>query len=159
MRPKDPVALGNRAQAYLNCDKPIEAEADCNEALSVAPDTVKVLYRRAVARKLLGRYAEASIDVDRVLLLDSRNRLAANLRSELTQLNAQQREKELKALSAAAMKAAVYEPVISTSARVEERYDAEDLMLLRKQSGSGSSQQAQEEQWIDVPVNYVLGLE
>lgn len=65
--PADPVAYGNRAQAFLKLDKYVtttvicyrgglisryaDAERDCTSALDRQKDNIKALYRRALARR------------------------------------------------------------------------------------------------------------
>eukprot|EP00965_Chrysotila_dentata_P107713 3557885-Pleurochrysis_carterae.AAC.1 len=49
------VFYGNRAQCFASLDKHAEAEADCDAALAIAPDYVKALCRRAIAREKQAR--------------------------------------------------------------------------------------------------------
>ncbi|EDO31207.1 predicted protein [Nematostella vectensis] len=49
------------------------AEKDANTALGLQPDNVKALYRRALARKALGKYDTAAKDLLSLVKIDSKN--------------------------------------------------------------------------------------
>ncbi len=86
-----------------------EAEADCDMALVAQPGNLKALYRRAVARKLQHRPLEALGDVEKVMWRDQHNAAALELRRELLQMQAAQREHERVAGIAAKVKSWAYQ--------------------------------------------------
>eukprot|EP00755_Sulcionema_specki_P012344 Sspe_Gene.8342::Locus_2841_Transcript_1_1_Confidence_1.000_Length_1232::g.8342::m.8342 len=63
------ACFSNRAECFLKLKKFNEAEADCTAALSEAPENIKALYRRALARKELNDFDNAKADIDRALKL------------------------------------------------------------------------------------------
>ncbi|CAE7232606.1 OGFOD2 [Symbiodinium natans] len=82
------ILRSNRAFARIKLRQWAEAESDCSEALSLNASNAKALYRRAMARKELGKYDAALADVDTLLpLLDQSNsKDAQSLREELLRL-------------------------------------------------------------------------
>ncbi|CAD6581164.1 MAG: hypothetical protein TREMPRED_002939 [Tremellales sp. Tagirdzhanova-0007] len=74
--PGEPMGYSNRAAAYLKLEKYKDAEKDCTIALELAAGTIKALYRRALARKGLGRIQDATTDVREILRLESGNEVA-----------------------------------------------------------------------------------
>lgn len=71
--PTEPTYPLNRAMAYIKLNKFIDAERDCTTALSLSPNNVKALYRRATARMGAGKLQEAKQDYEEVLRLDPKN--------------------------------------------------------------------------------------
>ena len=63
--------LANRAAAFMKLKRWDEALADCEQSLSLKPDNVKVLLRRAACRKEKGDLEEAVRDIEAALRLDS----------------------------------------------------------------------------------------
>jgi len=61
------MLYSNRALAQIKLQRWVEAEEDCTQALTLSPDNVKAQWRRATARKELGRASEALEDVEKVL--------------------------------------------------------------------------------------------
>jgi len=58
------VVRANRAMVLLKLNRYAEAEADCTTVLAKEPDNVKVLWRRATARRQLGKTADAVAGAD-----------------------------------------------------------------------------------------------
>ena len=81
--PLDPLPLSNRAQCWLKLRQWAEADRDCTAALELDGTNVKALYRRALARKGLGKIDEAAADVDRVLAIEPANKPALQLRRDV----------------------------------------------------------------------------
>ncbi|CBQ71828.1 conserved hypothetical protein [Sporisorium reilianum SRZ2] len=71
--PTEPTYALNRAMAYIKLGKYIDAERDCTTALSLSPNNVKALYRRATARVGADRLELAIADYEAVLRLDPKN--------------------------------------------------------------------------------------
>jgi tetratricopeptide (TPR) repeat protein len=61
------VLHSNRAFAYIKLCRWEEAESDCSSSLSICPTGVKALYRRALARIELKRFADALTDIENSL--------------------------------------------------------------------------------------------
>ncbi|QRV77502.1 RNA polymerase II-associated protein 3 [Ceratobasidium sp. AG-Ba] len=59
----DPTFPLNRAAAYLKLNKNQDAERDCSTVLKLQPNNVKALFRRAQARVVLGKFADARTDL------------------------------------------------------------------------------------------------
>lgn len=68
-------------QAWMMADQPDRAFAAATMGLTIAPDDVELLLDRAIALGMLGRYAEATEDLDRVLALDPQRAAAWVLRA------------------------------------------------------------------------------
>ena len=81
--PLDPLPLSNRAQCWLKLHQWSEADRDCTAALELDRTNVKALYRRAMARKELGKLAEAAADIDRVIGVEPANKPAVQLQRDL----------------------------------------------------------------------------
>ena len=64
------ILLSNRAMAHLKLQEYGKAEADCCGALDLKPDHVKSLTRRATARRRLGRFKLALVDLRKAQGLD-----------------------------------------------------------------------------------------
>lgn len=95
--PGDHLVLGNRSQAYLNIHCYLQAEIDCDKALSIEPNYTKARYRRAVARKEQGNWEGSLEDLDRVLIENTSHSHAEKLRAEcLKKLEAKRKEEEEK---------------------------------------------------------------
>lgn len=71
--PTDPTYPLNRAMAYIKLGKFIDAERDCTIALSLSPNNVKALYRRATAEVGANKLDQAVEDYERVLRLHPSN--------------------------------------------------------------------------------------
>ncbi|KAI0660128.1 hypothetical protein C8Q70DRAFT_75804 [Cubamyces menziesii] len=76
-----PAYMTNLAAALLKLNLWEIADSAASRALVQEPTNVKALYRRALARKGLSRFAAAEADLQRLLQLDRSNQMA---RSELT---------------------------------------------------------------------------
>ncbi|KAL5112418.1 RNA polymerase II-associated protein 3 [Taenia crassiceps] len=76
LAPENPLLYSNRALALCKLERFASAEADCSTALTINPKLVKALYRRAHARKALGKLDEAISDLKRVLDIEARNSAA-----------------------------------------------------------------------------------
>ncbi|KAJ3834269.1 hypothetical protein F5878DRAFT_630971, partial [Lentinula raphanica] len=63
----------NRAAAYLKLGKNEDAERDCIRVLTQNTTNVKALFRRAQARKALGKLTEAENDLKQAIALDPSN--------------------------------------------------------------------------------------
>ncbi|SNX83278.1 uncharacterized protein MEPE_01985 [Melanopsichium pennsylvanicum] len=63
----------NRAMAYLKLGKFLDAERDCTTALSMSPNNVKALYRRATASIGANELEKAVEDYEAVIRLDPKN--------------------------------------------------------------------------------------
>jgi len=74
----------NRAFAYIKLRQWQDADEDCSKALALNPESVKALYRRAMARQELGRAAAALEDVEAALRLQPDPQLTA-MRDKLRQ--------------------------------------------------------------------------
>jgi tetratricopeptide (TPR) repeat protein len=95
--PGDHLVLGNRAQAYLAIHCYLQAEIDCDKALSIEPTYTKARYRRAVARKEQGNWSDSLQDLDIVLRENSAYTQASKLRTEcIKRIEAKQKEDEEK---------------------------------------------------------------
>ncbi|XP_071483672.1 sperm-associated antigen 1-like [Diadema antillarum] len=98
------VSYTNRALCYLKLDQPEDAMADCSEALKRDPQSIKALYRRAQARKMLSNFQESIRDLMDLLKIDQNN-LAAKKELEIVkdawrkELREQQQQKEAEASS------------------------------------------------------------
>ncbi|XP_065063184.1 sperm-associated antigen 1-like [Rhopilema esculentum] len=71
--PNEVACYTNRSLCYLKLNKPLEAETDATKALSLQKDNIKALFRRASARKMLNRYADAMDDLSQLLECDKSN--------------------------------------------------------------------------------------
>ncbi|SPO24794.1 uncharacterized protein UTRI_01779_B [Ustilago trichophora] len=71
--PTEPTYPLNRAMAYIKLDKFVDAERDCTTALSLSPNNVKALYRRATAKVGADELESAIGDYEAVLRLDTGN--------------------------------------------------------------------------------------
>jgi tetratricopeptide (TPR) repeat protein len=95
--PGDHLVLGNRAQAYLAIHCYMQAELDCDKALSIEPTYTKARYRRAVARKEQGNWEGSLKDLDIVLIENSAHTQASKLRTEcVKRIEAKKKEDEEK---------------------------------------------------------------
>ena len=75
----------------------LQAELDCDKALSIEPTYTKARFRRAVARKEQGNWAGSLEDLERVLVENVAHSQAEKLRKEcLLKLAAKQKEEEEK---------------------------------------------------------------
>ena len=81
--PLDPLPLSNRAQCWLKLQQWSEADRDCSAALELDATNVKALYRRAMARRGLGRLEDAATDADRCLAIEPVNKPALQLKREV----------------------------------------------------------------------------
>ncbi|KAH8547883.1 hypothetical protein BGW37DRAFT_509078 [Umbelopsis sp. PMI_123] len=63
----------NRAMAYLKSERFVEAERDSTIGLKLQPQHVKALFRRGMARRQLGKLAEARADLEQALQLSMDN--------------------------------------------------------------------------------------
>lgn len=92
----EPTYPLNRAMAYIKLGKFTDAERDCTTALSLSPNNVKALYRRATARVGADRLELAITDFEDVLRLDPKNTEAkaglARARQEMEKKAASRRE-------------------------------------------------------------------
>lgn len=61
------TVLSNRAQCFLKLGEHLKAVEDCTSALTITPDNVKALFRRAVAEEALGEKRDALRDFQEVL--------------------------------------------------------------------------------------------
>ncbi|TGZ73520.1 hypothetical protein CRM22_001466 [Opisthorchis felineus] len=84
LTPEDPVPLTNRAFAHLKLERYASAEADCSAALALDSKFIKALFRRALARKNLGKTDEAICDLECILQLDPDNKATVKELSSLT---------------------------------------------------------------------------
>ncbi len=88
LRPNDASVLANRAQVLLSLGRAAEAEEDCSVGIQVggkgAP-VVKLLYRRALARRERGRMAQALKDALEAADLEPRSPHIAKLINDLRQ--------------------------------------------------------------------------
>jgi tetratricopeptide (TPR) repeat protein len=64
------VILCNRAQVYLRQKSYAAAVEDCTSSLTLAPDSVKAMFRRATALEMLGNIDDAIKDYREVLKMD-----------------------------------------------------------------------------------------
>jgi tetratricopeptide (TPR) repeat protein len=86
LRPDDATVLANRALVLLGLGRAEEAEDDCTAGLQVAgtgAPLVKLLYRRALARRERGRMAQALKDALEAANLEPRSPHIAKLVDEL----------------------------------------------------------------------------
>lgn len=74
--PDDAVYYGNRSYCYLQLKLWEAAENDCNRALELKPDYLKVALRRANIRKKRRNIHGAAKDYNLVLILDPKNSTA-----------------------------------------------------------------------------------
>ncbi|XP_053206173.1 uncharacterized protein LOC128390474 [Panonychus citri] len=70
------LLFGNRAQSYLNLNRPEEAIEDCDCALKLDSNYVKGYLRRGTAFKLLHEYEKAAVDFEKVIQLEPNNKQA-----------------------------------------------------------------------------------
>lgn len=70
LKARNYVAFSNRAMANLRMKDFVSAESDCNCALSIQPDHIKSIVRRASARTFLGKHRAALADLYYALELD-----------------------------------------------------------------------------------------
>ena len=78
------VLLKNRAACYLKLQQYSLAQSDCSQVLTIVPNDVKALYRRAVACRALGNMSDAFSDVKLLLSVDPKNKEATALAQQLT---------------------------------------------------------------------------
>ncbi|TKY86769.1 hypothetical protein EX895_004409 [Sporisorium graminicola] len=94
--PTEPTYPLNRAMAYIKLGKHIDAERDCTTALSLSPNNVKALYRRATARMGADKLELAIEDYETVLRHDPKNAEAkaglAKARQDLQKSSVRRRE-------------------------------------------------------------------
>ncbi|XP_035546720.1 translocon at the outer membrane of chloroplasts 64-like isoform X1 [Juglans regia] len=76
----------NRALAYLELGSYLQAEADCNQAITLDKKNVKAYLRRATAREMLGYYKEAIEDFRYALVLEPTNKRASQSVERLRKL-------------------------------------------------------------------------
>nr|CDS32354.1 RNA polymerase II associated protein 3 [Hymenolepis microstoma] len=74
--PENPLFYTNRAIALYKMERYASSESDCSTALNMNPKLVKGLFRRAQARKALGKVEEAISDLKRILEIEPRNSAA-----------------------------------------------------------------------------------
>uniref|UniRef100_T1HXC1 TPR_REGION domain-containing protein n=1 Tax=Rhodnius prolixus TaxID=13249 RepID=T1HXC1_RHOPR len=74
--PDDAVYYGNRSYCYVQLKLWEAAEKDCDRALELKPDYLKVILRRANIRKEIGNIHGAAKDYNLVLILDPKNSVA-----------------------------------------------------------------------------------
>lgn len=84
LSPGNHLVLGNRAQAYIGIHCFLQAEMDCDQALAIEPSYTKARYRRAVACKEQGKFAEAIKDLEAVLKEEPEHKTAKGLMAEAT---------------------------------------------------------------------------
>ncbi|KAI9065683.1 TPR-like protein [Trametes sanguinea] len=72
----DPTYMSNLAAALLNLKLWEAADSAASRGLMQDPINIKLLYRRAVARRALSRYKAAEADLRRLLTLDRNNQSA-----------------------------------------------------------------------------------
>uniref|UniRef100_A0A1I8GMG3 RPAP3_C domain-containing protein n=1 Tax=Macrostomum lignano TaxID=282301 RepID=A0A1I8GMG3_9PLAT len=77
LRPNDPVSYTNRAVCYIKLDQPNDAVYECNMALELEPNNMKAIFRRGVARKMLGFYRESLLDFNLAKSFDPLNKQIA----------------------------------------------------------------------------------
>ena len=63
LKQRNYVGFSNRAMAYIKLKEYLRAESDCTSALSIEPQHVKSLIRRATARNALGKHRAALQDL------------------------------------------------------------------------------------------------
>lgn len=88
LRPNDASVLANRAQVLLRLGRAAEAEEDCSVGMQVGGKgtlLVKLLYRRALARRERGRMAQALKDALEAADLEPRSAHIAKLINDLRQ--------------------------------------------------------------------------
>lgn len=86
MKARNYIAFSNRAMAYLKLKENLRAEQDCDSALSIEPEHIKSLSRRAAARNALGKHRAALADLfeaQRLLLDTSSSSVSANDRKSI----------------------------------------------------------------------------
>ncbi|XP_074314736.1 hsp70-Hsp90 organizing protein 1-like [Silene latifolia] len=89
------AAYGNRAMAYIQLNKFIEAENDCTEALKIDGHFFKAYARRAMARTKLGCDLEGALaDIQAAMRLDSNNREMEELYAEIVSMKGATEAKE-----------------------------------------------------------------
>jgi hypothetical protein len=76
--------------ANLKLNRFAEAERDCTASLSHEAGNIKVLLRRATARKALEKYDAAISDVDKIIWKESSNKTAIQLKKDLLECKAKQ---------------------------------------------------------------------
>lgn len=84
--PTNAVYPANRALCRLKLGKAAEAEQDCTQALVLDAKYTKAYYRRATARRELGKYVLALDDLNMVLQLDPANRQAVEEKRAVNEL-------------------------------------------------------------------------
>ncbi|KAH9623010.1 hypothetical protein KSS87_009633 [Heliosperma pusillum] len=89
------ATYGNRAMAYIELNKFIEAEKDCTDALKIDDQYFKAYARRAMARTKLGCDLQGALDDVRVALrLESNNQEMEKLYAKLVSMKAATEAKE-----------------------------------------------------------------
>ena len=81
---------GNAAACHLRMARPEEALAHCDDAVFFDPQYGKVFLRRARAKQLLGRAADAVPDVERCVALDPTDEAARTMLAEVKKEAARQ---------------------------------------------------------------------
>nr|CDS32355.1 RNA polymerase II associated protein 3 [Hymenolepis microstoma] len=76
LAPENPLLYTNRAIALYKLERYASSESDCSIAISMNAKLVKGFYRRAQARKALGKVEEAISDLKRILDIEPRNSAA-----------------------------------------------------------------------------------
>lgn len=87
------VFYSNRAACWLKLENYDNALSDANSSLTVAPNDIKALYRRALAHEALGNSVVAFRDVKQVLAIDPKNADAIEAAQRLTATIKKQAEK------------------------------------------------------------------
>lgn len=78
------IILKNRAACYLKLQQHLAALSDCTQALHIAPNDIKTLYRRALAYESIGNLTDAFADLKRLLSIEPQNKEATELARKLT---------------------------------------------------------------------------
>ncbi|KOC70175.1 RNA polymerase II-associated protein 3 [Habropoda laboriosa] len=79
----DAIFYANRALCQLKLNNFFSAESDCSAAIQLDENYVKAYHRRATARMNLKQYKEAKQDLEKVLKLDSFNKEAKSLLTQI----------------------------------------------------------------------------
>jgi tetratricopeptide (TPR) repeat protein len=125
LSPGNHLVLGNRAQAYIGIRCYLQAEMDCDQALAVEPTYTKAKYRRAVACKEQGKFADAIRDLEDVLKEEAEHKGAQALLRETRQKKAE-KEKEEETKRKEAEERAKYEAAPRRKITIKEVEDDDD---------------------------------
>lgn len=87
------VFYSNRAACWLKLEKYSNALSDADSALSISPNDVKALYRRALAHEALGNSVSAFRDIKQVLTVEPKNAEAVEAAQRLAATIKKQAEK------------------------------------------------------------------